>query len=253
MKKGFRIWLSKTVRKVLHLHYDVKIEGAELMRDDNIHLLLPNHPAYIEPVILFSELWDVNLRPLCDEYLFRRPFSGFAMRLVNAIVVPDLPATSASGREQAAEKARALTNIAINSLNGKAESANSSLDAQSEKGENIVFYPSGHIKLTPKEQIGNRRLAYEVCSDLPEGVRVIMLRTTGLDGSLTSKLPTKPTLRRKVKMHFEDMTDQILKWTTSTPITGEDSAYSQNSVSAPLDRRTFNAKLEEWYNTTENF
>ena len=96
-----------------------------------------------------------------------------------------------------------------------------------------MFYPSGHIKRTPVESIGNRRLAYEVCKEmLADGarpIRVIMLRTKGLDNSYTSRLKWKPTLRRHVSMHFEDMTEQVAEW-------------------SQLERRAFNEKLEEWYN-----
>lgn len=212
--------LCKTVRWFLHLHYDVTTENIGLLRDGKVHLLLPNHPAYIEPPLLFSECWDVNLRPMCDEYLFRKPVSGWALRFVNAIMVPDLPATKADNREKSAEKARALTATALKSL---------------AEGEDLVFYPSGHIKLTEKESIGNRRLAYEVCQGIFADrekftdVRVIMLRTTGLDHSITSRLKTHLSLRRKVKLHFEDVTDRVQHWQL-------------------MERREFNEQLENWYN-----
>ncbi len=215
---SFRQKLSKAVRWLLHLHYSVETEGLELIRSGGVHLLLPNHPAYVEPALLFSECWDVTLRPMCDEYLFRKPVIGWAVRLTNAIMVPDLPATDASHRAQSAEKARALTDTALQALND---------------GCDLVFYPSGHIKLTEKEQIGNRRLAYEVCGRLPEGVRIIMVRTTGLENSITSRLKTRPCLRRHVKIHCEDMTTELTKWAQT------------------LEKRDFNEKLEQWYNTSE--
>ena len=211
----FRQWLSKTVRWFLHLHYSVQTEGLDLIRDGKHHLVLPNHPAYVEPALLFSECWDVTLRPMCDEYLFRKPVIGWAVRLTEAIIVPDLPATDAAHRAQSAEKARVLTDTAVQAL---------------QQGQDLLFYPSGHIKLTNTEQIGNRRLAYEVCGRLPEGVRIIMVRTTGLEGSITSRLRTRPTLRRHVKIFCEDMTEQIITWAQT------------------LEKRDFNAKLEEWYN-----
>lgn len=206
----------------MHLHYDIRTEGGELLRDGKVHLVLPNHPAYVEPPMLCAEFWDVILRPMADEAFFRKAISGWALRLAGAIVVPDLPATSADNREQSAAKARQLTATALQAL------AN---------GDDLLFYPSGHIRHKPVESIGNRRLAYEVCQGLfaPENkdayasVRVIMLRTTGLDDSLTSKQPTHFKLRRRVTMHFEDMTDRLREW-------------------AVLERRAFNEQLEHWYN-----
>ncbi|MBQ7530290.1 MAG: 1-acyl-sn-glycerol-3-phosphate acyltransferase [Paludibacteraceae bacterium] len=220
-----RIQVAKIVRWLMHLHYDIRTEGGELLRDGKVHLLLPNHPAYVEPPMLCAEFWDVILRPMCDEAFFRKPVSGWALRLAGAIMVPDLPATSADNREASAAKARQLTSTALQTL------AN---------GEDLLIYPSGHIRFKPVESIGNRRLAYEICQGLfaPENkdlyahVRVIMLRTTGLDDSLTSKQPTHFKLRRHVTMHFEDMTDNLRKWIS-------------------LDRRAFNEQLEQWYNTPQ--
>lgn len=218
--------LSIFVRWLLRLHYDIHIEGKELMLDNKVHLLLPNHPAFIEPPMLFAECYDSRMSPMADEAYFHKPLAGYALRLTNAIVVPDLPATSASQREQQAAVARNLTNTAVNTLR---------------QGNDLIFYPSGHIKRTPVESIGNRRLAYEVCRELfdeqqtaavaSDGrpIRVIMLRTKGLDNSYTSRLKWKPALRRHVSMHFEDMTEQVAEW-------------------CKLERRAFNEKLEEWYN-----
>lgn len=217
-----RTQVAKITRFFMHLHYDIRTEGGELLRDDKVHLLLPNHPAYVEPVMLCAEFAEVMLRPMTDEAFFRNPVYRWALNLAHAIVVPDLPATSADNREKSAAKARALTSTALQTL---------------AEGNDLLFYPSGHIRRTPVEQIGNRRLAYEVCQGIFDPankeryarVRVIMLRTTGLDDSLTSKQKTRYTWRRKVTMHFEDMTEQLREWSV-------------------LERRAFNEQLEQWYN-----
>jgi len=218
-----RLQVAKFTRWLMHLHYDIRTEGGDLLRDDKVHLVLPNHPAYVEPPMLCAEFAEVVIRPMADEAFFRKRISGWALRLASAIVVPDLPATSADNREQSAAKARQLTTTALQAL---------------ARGENLLIYPSGHIRFKPIEQIGNRRLAYEVCQGLfaPENkdtyasVRVIMARTTGLDDSFFSKQKTRFTLRRHVLMHFEDMTDKLREW-------------------SQLERRAFNEQLENWYNS----
>lgn len=218
-----RLQVAKFTRWLMHLHYDIRTEGGDLLRDDKVHLVLPNHPAYVEPPMLCAEFAEVVIRPMADEAFFRKRISGWALRLASAIVVPDLPATSADNREQSAAKARQLTTTALQAL---------------ARGENLLIYPSGHIRFKPIEQIGNRRLAYEVCQGIfaPENkdtyasVRVIMARTTGLDDSFFSKQKTRFTLRRHVLMHFEDMTDKLRE-------------LSQ------LERRAFNEQLENWYNS----
>jgi CCR4-NOT transcriptional regulation complex NOT5 subunit len=74
-------------------------------------------------------------------------------------------------------------------------------------------------------------MAYEVCRELPAGVRVILCRMRGLESSQWSKLkPKEHKWRRTVTLHFEDHTDELQRWAKT------------------LERREFNEKLENWYN-----
>jgi long-chain-fatty-acid--[acyl-carrier-protein] ligase len=125
-----------------------------------------------------------------------------------------------------------------------------------EDGGNVIFYPSGHIWTEPKEEIGTRQLAYNICRAIGEAgesmrnVQVIGVRTSGLWGSIWSRKGRKtspafvPTLvksvllwlfwspfvsRRRVNMHIENLTGRVKEWAQGT-------------------RLEFNAKLEEWYN-----
>ena len=98
------------------------------------------------------------------------------------------------------------------------------------EGKQLCFYPSGHVKTVDCEVIGNRRMAYEVCLELPDGVRVVLCRMRGLESSRFSKLkPKKWKWRRTVTMHFEDHTEDVRTWAKT------------------MDRRTFNEQLEKWY------
>ena len=213
-----RFTLGKIVKFFFHWHYDVRVTGEELLRDDVTHLVMPNHTAYIDPLILFSEEWWLPISPLTDELFFRHWFYGYILRKADAIEVPDL-AKSVMSREEGANAASQLSRIVIDRL---------------AEGRQICFYPSGHVKTIDKEVIGNRRLAYEVCRELPAGVRVILCRMRGLETSRFSKLkPKQWKWRRTVTMHFEDHTDDLRQWAQT------------------LDRRSFNEKLENWYNAHE--
>jgi hypothetical protein len=210
-----RYTLGKIVKFFFHWHYDVRVTGEELLRDDATHLVLPNHSAYIDPLILFSEEWWLPLCPLVDELFMRHPFYGHILRKADAIEVPDLT-KSAMTREEGANAAGQLSRIVLDQLAA---------------GKQICFYPSGHVKTIDKEVIGNRRLAYEVCRELPENVRVIFCRMRGLETSKWSKLkPKQRKWRRTVTLHFEDHTDDVRRWAQT------------------LDRRAFNEQLENWYN-----
>lgn len=217
-----RYTIGKIAKFLLHGHYDIRMTGAEILRAGAVteahpvtHLVLPNHTAYIDPLILFSELWWLPIRPLVDELFMRHWFYGHILRKADAIEVPDLN-KSAMSREEGVTAAGQLSRVAIDSL---------------AEGKQVCFYPSGHVKTVDKEVIGNRRMAYEVCRELPEGVRVILCRMRGLETSRWSKLkPKQWKWRRTVTMVFEDHTEELRKWAQT------------------LDRRAFNEKLENWYN-----
>ncbi len=213
-----RYTLGKIVKFFFHWHYDVQVQGEELLRDHSTHLVLPNHTAYIDPLILFSEEWWLPISPMVDELFMRNKFYGHILKKADAIEVPDLN-KSAMSREEGAAAASQLSHIAIESLAA---------------GKQLCFYPSGHVKTVDREVIGNRRMAYEVCRELPAGVRVILCRMRGLESSRWSKLkPKQWKWRRTVTMVFEDHTDEVRLWAQT------------------LERRAFNEKLESWYNINE--
>ena len=211
-----RYTFGKICKFFFHLHYDIRVTGEELLRDGSTHLVLPNHSAYVDPLLLFSEEWWLPIRPMVDELFMRHWLYGRILRMADAIEVPDMQKADGDGLKAKAEAASRLSRIAIDSL---------------AEGKEICFYPSGHIKTIDREVIGNRRMAYEVCRELPENVRVILCRMRGLESSRFSKLkPKQFKWRRTVTLHFEDHTDDVRTWAQT------------------LERRDFNIQLENWYN-----
>ena len=203
-------------------------------RSQTAFLVLPNHPAMVDPMLVGVAFWKTPLKPLSDESFFHTGIvAPHVLKTLGAVAVPDL-------RKHATVKgatiARGLGDIVKSTL---------------EDGGNVIFYPSGHIQTEPEhEEIGTRQLAYNICGDLPEGVRVICVRTRGLWGSIWSRMGRKtspsfvPTFiksvflwffwapfvpRRRVTMHVEDLTDRVKEW-------------------SKLTRLEFNRELEEWYN-----
>ena len=197
-------------------------------------LVLPNHPAMVDPMLVGVAFWKTPLKPLSDESFFHTGIvAPHVLKTLGAVAVPDLRKHRTA---QGATIARGLGDIVKSTL---------------EDGGNVIFYPSGHIQTEPEhEDIGTRQLAYNICGDLPEGVRVICVRTRGLWGSIWSRKGRKtspsfvPTFiksvflwffwapfvpRRRVTMYVEDMTERVKEW-------------------SKLTRLEFNRKLEEWYN-----
>ncbi|MGN0854893.1 MAG: MFS transporter [Kiritimatiellia bacterium] len=233
----YRDVLLCTGRWIFRRRYAVAVDGlAELVARKPAQtpwLVLPNHPAMVDPMLVGAEFWRTPLRPLCDESFFRAGIVAPAvLRTLEAVAVPDLRKhRSATG----ATIARGLGGIVTDTLAA---------------GGNVIFYPSGHIYTENRENIGTRQLAYNICRELPANVRVIGVRTTGLWGSIWSRkgrtdspafVPTfvKSVLlwffvapfipRRKVVMHVEDLTDRVREW-------------------SQLTRLEFNARLNAWYN-----
>ena len=112
---------------------------------------------------------------------------------------------------------------------------------------------SSFIPLYVTNFFGTRQLAYNICRDLPANVEVILVRTTGLWGSIWSRkggasspafVPTlvKSVLlwlfyapfaqKRNVKMCVRNLTCEVKEWAEGT-------------------RLEFNSRLERWYNGLE--
>ena len=231
---NYRRVLCATGRWIFRRRYDVRVEGLDLLEEGKTYLVLPNHPAIMDPMLVVSELYRTPLRPLADELFFRNSLvSKKVLSVLDAVLVPDL-------RNHATAKgagiARALNGVVTDALAA---------------GRSVIFYPSGHIWTEEKEEIGTRQLAYNVCKALPENVQVIGVRTLGLWGSIwsrkgrTSSPSFVPTLlksvllwvvyqltfhpRRPVSMHLENLTDRVRDWSS-------------------LTRLEFNRRLEDWYN-----
>ncbi len=209
----------------------------------NTYLVLPNHPAMVDPMLVSVAFWKTPLKPLCDESFFHAGIvAPSVLRTLGAVPVPDLRKHRTA---KGATIARGLGDIIINTLSD---------------GGNVIFYPSGHIQTEPEhEDIGTRQLAYNICREIgvaglsARNIRVICVRTRGLWGSIWSRAGRKaspsfvPTFiksvllwffwspfvpRRRVTMHIEDLTDRVKEW-------------------SKLTRLEFNAKLNDWYNGEE--
>ena len=231
---NYRSVMMRIGRWIFARRYRVEVEGLAAVGRDGPRLVLPNHPAMVDPMLVCAALGEIPLRPLVDELFFRTGIvAPMALRTLGAVPVPDL---RAHRTRAGAVAARALHSVVMDALGS---------------GGSVIFYPSGHIQTEcDREAIGTRQLAYNVCRELPADVRVIGVRTRGLWGSVWSRAgrttspkfvptllksawlwlfvaPFKP--RRRVTIHVEDLTDRIRDW-------------------ARLTRLEFNGELERWYN-----
>lgn len=225
---GLKPLLCYCGRRVLHLRYKVEVVGLDNINNDKTCLILPNHQAIVDPMILFSEFYNKDISPIADEFYVKAPLVGNVVRLFNAIAVPDL-----RSNRKGLSQARALDRISLEALGS---------------GKTILLYPSGHITLDGAEHIGAKQLAYKLCKELPQDVDVIGVRISGLWGSAFSRYGRSSTpqlletiikslfsgvylfkKRREVKIEIINITERVKLWSEG-------------------DKLDFNKNLEEFYN-----
>lgn len=224
--------------------YRIEFSGEEFFDPGKNYLIIPNHPALVDPMILVTELHSrgVDICPLVDESFFSNRFLRHILSLFKAVRVPDFRREnfrpvlkSRPGMRSSAKRAKALSYSILALLTA---------------GENVLLYPSGHISPDGFERLGNRQLAHNVVMELPKDVAVVAVRIRGLWGSMWSRSGRKHTPafiktlikaiaifpmsfvweKRVCRIVAEDITVSAVEW-------------------AKLGRLYFDKKLEEWYNT----
>ena len=158
--------LSRFVQCALRLRYRIKIKGLDeiVERGASGIIILPNHPALIDPVIITTALYpDLALRPLADMHQIDRPFVKWFSRKIGALPIPS---TAKTGKDTRIEVGDALNRIS----QGLAD------------GENFLLYPSGSLLRSKYEDLGANSAIEAILSQVSD-VRIVLVRTRGLWGS----------------------------------------------------------------------
>lgn len=159
-------------RALTSLRYRVEIEGLEQLR--NVRgpmLVLPNHPGYIDPVLVVSRLGaPLHLRPLVTTDMYRLPALRPLMHGLNALEVPSFEQHSQRAHEDVAEVIRRVV-------------------AGLDRGDKFLIYPSGRIERDGLEHIGSSWAVPAILQQRPD-TTVALLRTSGLWGSMGTRAIT---------------------------------------------------------------
>ena len=229
-------FISFVVNILLKLRY--RVESNSLQKVLNGHepkglLILPNHPSYSDPVIVFSQLWSqLRPRPLSWEGNWKNPLMIPFLELANAIPIPDLTRPSVDARER--------MKVALLQITQGLQI-----------GQNQILWPSGKIQRDGVDRLGGNSGVEAITLKAPE-TKLLLVRTEGLWGSrfgygFTGNAPsfTKQSFivlgwlmgsflffmpKRYLKMHFRLVTP--------------------NEYSA-LDRNGLNRLIEEFYGGTK--
>ncbi|MCP4190415.1 MAG: 1-acyl-sn-glycerol-3-phosphate acyltransferase [Planctomycetaceae bacterium] len=231
-----KIWLRKLVlsatRLLLNLRYRIRVEGIErLQLDDRATLVLPNHPAYIDPAMVLAHLPlpQGAPRPVVYTETYRMPALYPLMRVVDAVEVPDLRRT----RRAAVLETRELIENIADDL---------------KKGQSFLIYPSGRLQRENHEYIGTARMAHDILSRCGQ-VNVVLVRIRGVWGSVFSCAPTGglPNLRKLLLAGIPRLLGSLILFLPRRNVSLVVEQVDSQRL-AELGRLELNEQLESWYN-----
>ena len=233
---SFIVLLSKIlalkIRLLLRFRYRISVKGSEILQNNSPILFLPNHQALIDPVILLSHVYRFTTAiPVISEKYYDIPIAKWYFKRMGAVRVSDL--------ETGSRNTQVLKSIIRSVYKGF------------RRNKNIVIYPSGQIAAQGFEKIFNKKSAYHIVRDIPEGIQIVGVRINGLWGSMFSKAATGKS---------PDFFVQLLKGTfyilanllfflpkRSVSIEFEDLTKSAKENAIP-GQTPFNSFLEDFYN-----
>jgi long-chain-fatty-acid--[acyl-carrier-protein] ligase len=228
-----RYLLWGLARGVLALRYRLRVHGLDqIMGLKGPVLVLPNHPAYIDPWLVLAALWPaLKPRPMAFETVFRNPLLWPFAKLLNAVRVPDLDSQASA---QAREEAQTTVNAVIDGL---------------KKGENFILWPSGRIQRRGVEVLGGARALTDILQAAPEAT-VVLVRSTGVWGSMFSFARTgnQPKLTKVLFAGLGVILGNLLFFAPRRRV--DVTVEKLNRSQLPqLEREKINSWFENWYNS----
>jgi acyl-CoA synthetase (AMP-forming)/AMP-acid ligase II/1-acyl-sn-glycerol-3-phosphate acyltransferase len=227
--------LSAILKRLLGLRYAITVDGLERIDHTRGVLVLPNHPAEIDPVIVTTYLWDLlHPRPVVIEGMYHLPFLNPVLKKIRAIPMADMEFDS--GPYKRRRIARTLDSI-VSALR---------------QGDNILFYPSGRLSVTGVERLGGASGVHSILQSHPNA-NVVLVRIRGLYGSIFSKAPTggiTPDVATTILRGLSILARNALFFTPRRPVSIE---ISCNPPDFPRDgdALAINKYLERVYNAPE--
>jgi len=166
--------LTALGRILLSLRYRIQVEGLEAIQQKGGAgiLLLPNHPALVDPVILLSHLFR-HFEPwtLADKDQIAVPGISWAAERLRAMPLPD-PAKYGEASRAEIQKVLQRGMEALKC------------------GENLMIYPAGRLMRSRFEDLGGNSGVMSILDQVPRA-RVVLVRTRGLWGSHFSRASGK--------------------------------------------------------------
>lgn len=219
------------LRMLLGLRYRVTVKGLDAIAGPGPILFMPNHPALIDPIIVYSLLASHAPRPLADERQMQGPVGRLAARALRAVLIPDAIKDGAKARKGV-------------------ETGMQRVLAALQAGDSVLLYPAGKIYRSAREGLGGTSGAAQILQKIPD-LRVVLVRTSGLWGSTfgygaTGKPPHFGTVLLRGALA---VCANLLFFTPRRAVTVE--FVEAADMPRCGDKRVLNPWLEAFYNQAE--
>lgn len=222
-------------RRLLALRYRINLSWVEKLKHDWPILILPNHVALVDPVIMISFLWKyLKVSPLASEKYYNKPVLKQIMNIVWTVPIWEMSEWSNS--DDVKKAFRSITK-ALND------------------GKNILIYPSGQIYRQWCESIKWKQSVYNVVQNMPKNTKVIWIRDRWLWWSIWSKAWDNwetslwKALLKSIQYIFANFVFFIPKRNLSIDI---EDITEQIKLYKNKNLNVFNVFLEEFYNNPES-
>ncbi|NQU55537.1 MAG: 1-acyl-sn-glycerol-3-phosphate acyltransferase [Bacteroidetes bacterium] len=224
--------VATIVRVLLSLRYKISVKGSEILKKSSPLFILPNHQALIDPFIIMSQTFRYTKAiPVVSSTFYDIP-------LLKSIFL-GLGAVRVSNLEAGSRNTNVLNEITRSVLKGFG------------RGKSVVLYPSGQLAVQGYEKIFNKKSAHKIVSKIPDDVKVIGVRITGLWGSMWSKARTgqTPNLFVQILKGFFYILANLIFFLPRRTITIEiEDLTLKAKTNAQMGIKPFNLFLEDYYN-----
>ena len=223
------------IRLMLRIRYRITLHDFDKIKDEKGKgiLFLPNHPALVDPFILYTTLMkDFAPRVLIDERQSQRPGMRYICKKINALPIPDVSKVGAAGKSKVQE----AINEIVKSL---------------KNGDHVLLYPAGQVFRKGSEDLRGASAVQQILQEIPD-TRVVLVRTVGLWGSSlsyaqTGKEPALGQIGPKILLYvFANiiffMPKRKVKITFSEP----------NNLPRRAPKQELNQFLEDYYNSEKH-
>jgi long-chain-fatty-acid--[acyl-carrier-protein] ligase len=216
---------------VLSLRYRIRLIGLDKItaKGKTGIVFLPNHPALIDPIIMFTYLHGKFApKGFGDQDQVNRPLIRFFARRWGIRTVPSIATYGPSAKAE-------IEKVLDETIEGL------------KQGDNLLLWPAGRVYHGYKESLGANSSVERILKNFP-GARVVLVRTRGLWGSRFSWASGKEPLVVPVLLKgVLQLLASLIFFAPRRKVAIE--FYEPTDLPRDADRNTFNRFLEDFYNT----